>query len=85
MRIGVYMDAFNVYYGPARCAGAERPAGDGLIYLAWPGLALDLIDPDLWPGASLRGEMRYRSLHTTRCSPLRRGRAFLLHTDLVFG
>jgi hypothetical protein len=82
MRVGVCVDAFNVYYG-ARSLRGRRTAG--WRWLDLPGLALDLIDPDLWPGASLRGEMRYRSLRTTRCSPLRRGRAFLLHTDLVFG
>jgi len=50
MRIGVYVDAFNVYYGGRSLCG-RRTAG--WRWLDLPSLALDLIDPNLWPGASL--------------------------------
>lgn len=50
MRIGVYVDAFNVYYGGRSLCGRRTP---GWRWLDLPSLALDLIDPNLWPEANL--------------------------------
>jgi hypothetical protein len=36
MRVGVYVDGFNLYYAPARSVDAVRPAGDGWTYEPWP-------------------------------------------------
>lgn len=50
MRIGLYVDAFNVYYGArAQCGRSSA----GWRWLDLPSLALSLIDPVLWPGGSL--------------------------------
>lgn len=50
MRIGVYVDAFNVYYG-ARSQLGRGTAGWRWLDLA--GLATDLIHPRLWPDAEI--------------------------------
>lgn len=50
MRIGLYVDAFNVYYGAREQCGRGTP---GWRWLDLPGLAMGLIDPILWPAASL--------------------------------
>ena len=52
MRVGVYVDAFNVYYGGralARKAGTTR----SWKWFDLVGLASDLIDPALWPDAEV--------------------------------
>jgi hypothetical protein len=50
MRIGVYVDAFNVYYGARSLCGRGTP---GWRWLDLAGLARDLIGPHRWPGARL--------------------------------
>lgn len=52
MRVGIYVDAFNVYYGGrslVRKAGTTR----GWKWLDLGALARDLIDPGLWPNAQI--------------------------------
>lgn len=50
LRVGVYVDAFNVYYGGAElCGGKHAP---GWRWLDLPALALSLVNPMLWPNAS---------------------------------
>ena len=50
MRVGVYVDAFNVYYG-ARSHCGRGTAGWRWLDLA--ALAMSLINPQVWPGAVL--------------------------------
>jgi hypothetical protein len=50
MRIGAYVDAFNVYYGARSLCGRGTP---GWRWLDLEGLALGLINPRVWPGARL--------------------------------
>jgi hypothetical protein len=50
MRVGVYVDAFNVYYGGRELCGRGRA---GWRWLALEALSRSLIDPALWPGAEL--------------------------------
>ncbi|MEU6645697.1 hypothetical protein ABZ863_24540 [Saccharomonospora sp. NPDC046836] len=50
MRVGVYVDAFNVYYD-ARSHCGRGTAGWRWLDLA--GLAMSLINPRVWPGATL--------------------------------
>jgi uncharacterized LabA/DUF88 family protein len=50
MRIGVYIDAFNVYYAARAQCGRGCP---GWRWLDLAGLAMGLIDPYIWPGARL--------------------------------
>ncbi|HEV3358720.1 MAG TPA: NYN domain-containing protein [Pseudonocardiaceae bacterium] len=45
-RVGVYVDAFNVYYGGRALCGRGTP---GWRWLDIVGLATDLIDPRMWP------------------------------------
>lgn len=50
MRVGLYVDAFNVYYG------ARDQCGRGTAGWRWldlPALLMGLVDPTLWPGAAL--------------------------------
>lgn len=50
MRIGVYVDAFNVYYGArARCGRGVA----GWRWLDLAALSMSLIKPHAWPGARL--------------------------------
>jgi len=63
MRIGVYVDAFNVYYGGRSLCGRRTP---GWRWLDLPGLALDLIDPNLWPGARLTRVVYCTALRDSR-------------------
>jgi len=49
-RVGVYVDAFNVYYGGRGLCGRHAA---GWRWLDLGGLAMDLIDSTLWPGAML--------------------------------
>lgn len=50
MRVGVYVDAFNVYYGGRALCGR---ATAGWRWLDIADLAMDLIDPGTWPQAHL--------------------------------
>jgi len=50
MRIGVYVDAFNVYYGARAHCGRATP---GWRWLDLPALAMSLVDPLLWPAGVL--------------------------------
>lgn len=50
MRVGLYIDAFNVYYGGCGLCGAKKP---GWRWLDLPGLAMGLVNPARWPGAHL--------------------------------
>jgi hypothetical protein len=50
-RVGVYVDAFNVYYGGAALCGGKDAVG--WRWLDLPALAMGLINPTLWPGATL--------------------------------
>jgi hypothetical protein len=45
-RVGVYVDAFNVYYGGRALCGRGTP---GWRWLDLVGLATDLINPGIWP------------------------------------
>lgn len=45
-RVGVYVDAFNVYYGGRALCGRGKP---GWRWLDLVGLATDLINPGIWP------------------------------------
>lgn len=50
LRVGLYVDAFNVYYG------ARDQCGRGMAGWRWldlPGLLMGLIDPHSWPGATM--------------------------------
>jgi hypothetical protein len=49
-RVGLYVDAFNVYYGARDHCGRGSP---GWRWLDLPGLVMNLLDPALWPGATL--------------------------------
>jgi hypothetical protein len=44
--VGVYVDAFNVYYGGRALCGRGKP---GWRWLDIVSLAIDLIDPRMWP------------------------------------
>jgi hypothetical protein len=62
MRVGVYVDAFNVYYG-----GRDH-CGRGVAGWRWldlEALSLSLIDPGLWPGATLT-HIAYCTAHRDR-------------------
>jgi hypothetical protein len=50
MRVGVYVDAFNVYYGGRSLCGRGSA---GWRWLDVAGLAMGLISPRLWPNARL--------------------------------
>ncbi len=50
MRVGVYVDAFNVYYGGRDHCGRGMP---GWRWLDLAALSASLIDPRLWPSATL--------------------------------
>lgn len=50
MRVGLYVDAFNVYYGGRELCGRGKA---GWRWLDLAGLATSLIDQRLWPGARL--------------------------------
>lgn len=50
MRIGVYVDAFNVYYAARSQCGRGTP---GWRWLDLAGLAEDLIQPRIWPNAEI--------------------------------
>lgn len=47
-RVGVYVDAFNVYYGGRALCGRGTP---GWRWLDIVGLATDLISPQIWPNS----------------------------------
>jgi hypothetical protein len=49
-RVGVYVDAFNVYYGARSQCGRGAP---GWRWLDLASLAMSLINPHIWPGAAL--------------------------------
>jgi uncharacterized LabA/DUF88 family protein len=49
-RVGVYIDAFNVYYGGRALCGRGTP---GWRWLDLVGLATDLINPGVWPNATV--------------------------------
>ncbi|HWE90364.1 MAG TPA: NYN domain-containing protein [Pseudonocardiaceae bacterium] len=49
-RVGVYVDAFNVYYGGRSLCGRGTA---GWRWLDLAGLAMDLINPRIWPNARL--------------------------------
>lgn len=51
MRVGIYVDAFNVYYGGRELARRAQQ-NTGWKWLDLAGLASSLIDPTLWAGAS---------------------------------
>lgn len=50
LRVGVYADAFNIYYGARGLCGRSTP---GWRWLDLPGLAMGLINPQRWPNAHL--------------------------------
>lgn len=50
LRVGVYADAYNVYYGARQHCGRGTP---GWRWLDLAALAMDLINPHIWPGAQL--------------------------------
>jgi hypothetical protein len=50
MRVGLYVDAFNVYYGGRALCGRGKP---GWRWLDLTALATSLIDVTLWPGVRL--------------------------------
>lgn len=50
VRVGLYVDAFNVYYGARDQCGRGSA---GWRWLDLPALLMGLIDPALWPGAVL--------------------------------
>ncbi|SDN85084.1 hypothetical protein SAMN05660199_00843 [Klenkia soli] len=50
MRIGLYVDAYNVYYGARSHCGRGT---SGWRWLDLPALALGLVNPHLWPDPSL--------------------------------
>ncbi|MCO1574908.1 NYN domain-containing protein [Crossiella sp. SN42] len=50
VRVGVYVDAFNVYYGGREMLG---PATPGWKWLDIAALAAGLINPWVWPGARI--------------------------------
>lgn len=50
MRVGVYVDAFNVYYGARSHCGRGTP---GWRWLDLAALSMSLINPYVWPDATL--------------------------------
>jgi len=50
LRVGVYVDAFNVYYGARSHCGRGVP---GWRWLDLAGLAVSLINPYVWPASKL--------------------------------
>lgn len=46
MRVGIYVDAFNVYYG---VRGIVEPATAGWKWLDLVGLSQTIVSPDVWP------------------------------------
>jgi hypothetical protein len=50
MRVGLYVDGFNVYYGAREHCGRSKP---GWRWLDLCSLGRDLIDPDLWTAAHI--------------------------------
>lgn len=51
LRVGVYVDAFNVYYGARGHCGRGTP---GWRWLDLKSLSMSLINPYIWPGARLQ-------------------------------
>lgn len=62
MRVGVYVDAFNVYYGGRDHCGRGAP---GWRWLDLEALAGSLINPSLWPEAGL-ARIAYCTAHRDR-------------------
>ena len=54
LRVGVYVDAFNVYYGARSHCGRGTP---GWRWLDLGELAVSLINPRVWPGARLERDV----------------------------
>lgn len=50
MRVGLYVDGFNAYYGARAMCGHNKP---GWRWLDLPRLAMDLVNPTRWPDAEL--------------------------------
>lgn len=50
LRVGAYVDAFNLYYGGRGLCGGSVP---GWRWLDLEALLRSLIDPGLWPNANL--------------------------------
>jgi hypothetical protein len=62
MRVGVYVDAFNVYYGGRDHCGRGTA---GWRWLDLEALSRSLIDPGLWPGTELT-HLAYCTAHRDR-------------------
>lgn len=62
MRIGVYVDAFNVYYGARGLCGKHTTSWK---WIDLAGLAMGMINPGLWPDAELVILAYCSALHCT--------------------